>query len=555
MTAKQRASTRRTALAALAGMALVAALAALLLRQERAPSGPDTTPVTLEALALDPARFDAPLDTALASALGRLREREGEAGAWGELGMLLHAHDLHDRARLAYRRASELAPEDARWPALRGHVSELLSRYEEARMAYTRAVELDPAANAARVALAQMDREQGEDRRAERRFRQALVRDPGCTAAHLGLGQVLAARGEDEAAQKHLERALELYPASAATHAELARLHARRGDAGKAAFHERWSRAGTRTPLANLLLEAVARRGVSYPARLARGRELAASGRWAAALEEFRAAAALGPARAEPVRDLARCQERLGDLDAAVASLRRATELAGDAARFDAWLELATIAERRELWGEAETALEGARRIRPQHPVPLVRRARFERRRTRLGVAASILERVLAEHPDSAEALVERGRVALAEGAAAAVAHPTARQEGEGEGPTRQAVELFDRARELRADLPSACEGAAEARMHLRGFAASRDEADALLREALELYSEHVFYFPRLAHGFERLARALLTAGRPADAREVVRTASRRWPADPVFARLRERLALPGASVEAPRER
>lgn len=43
------------------------------------------------------------------------------AGAWGELGMLLSAHDMNEIAAACFSRAAELDPTDTRWPYLRGH--------------------------------------------------------------------------------------------------------------------------------------------------------------------------------------------------------------------------------------------------------------------------------------------------------------------------------------------------------------------------------------------------------------------------------------------------
>lgn len=523
-------SSNLTRLALLASALVLLAVAISLRRSETPPETVHTGDLPA------PSEYGPPLRDALQGAVSRVLKSPEDGDAWGRLGMRCQAHDLLPEARHAYRAAAELAPEDARWPALLGLVCEISSLTDQSIQAYTLALEKNPKDLAVLCSLARIEQDRGNDDLARERYLQALEIDKRCVAAHIGLGQVAARSGSDEMAIEHLDIALQGFPYSSMAHAELARIYSRRGDVTRSRFHERWSRVGRKTPIPNPLMADVSELGVTYAARMERAKNAISQARWTQAIEHLEAAAELQIDLAEPPYTMSIPLIRLGRIDAAIESLKKATTLKGQARRIDAWLRLAALLASSGRWEEAFAAIDAVDELSPQHPRGLVEKGRLHRRRGEHDLALAAFEQCIATHPEAAEAYLEKGKHLLQAVSTGAVPAPEDRDNARDRIET--ALSLFETALELQADLAGAYEFAAEARMHLRLHTENPDEKTALLREALELYADHVFYFPQRKKGYEKLARALLTAGNRKAAREVITEALKRWPGDQVLRRL-----------------
>jgi tetratricopeptide (TPR) repeat protein len=107
-------------------------------------------------------------------------------------------------------------------------------------------------------------------------------------------------------------------------------------------------------------------------------------------------------------------RDRLRQADGAEADLRRAAELAPENAA--ARVALAGLLNRLGRTREAIAQYESARRSRPTDPATLLGLARAFADAADLDEAESRLDELLAADPDSADGLVERGRLALRRG-------------------------------------------------------------------------------------------------------------------------------------------
>lgn len=155
--------------------------------------------------------------------------------AWGELGAVYDAHELHTEAEHCYRRATHLAPGEPRWAYLyavardvRGaELAEVVDLYERIAAA-TRYPPVLFRLGDARV-------RRGDLVGACAAFRRALELDPEFAIAHRSLGQASLVLGDLAAARTHLERAERLQPEDGNTQASLAQLYTRVGEEARAA--------------------------------------------------------------------------------------------------------------------------------------------------------------------------------------------------------------------------------------------------------------------------------------------------------------------------------
>lgn len=163
------------------------------------------------------------------------------AATWGHLGNLYYVHGWEDEAVPYYQRATELDPEEFRWPYFLGRS---LRDKDPTRAAdiLSRALELDPGYPAAHTYRAYALRNLGRFDEARTHFQQVLALDPNNWFAHLGLGQLALATREFQAGLQHLRKALELDSKRREVHAALAQAYQAQGDREAAASHSEAAR-------------------------------------------------------------------------------------------------------------------------------------------------------------------------------------------------------------------------------------------------------------------------------------------------------------------------
>lgn len=414
----------------------------------------------------------------------------GLARTYGELGRLYHAYGFTEPAEACYRNAMRLAPDDARWPYLLGHVRQTSGRLEEARESYERALTLRPGHVAALVRLGEVYAGLDRPDDAEQVLRRALAIDPSAVAARAALGRVELSRRRFAAAVEELETALEQAPHADRLHYPLAMAYRGLGRLDEAREHlARSGKVGLKAddPLVDELDDLV--RGEAV--HLIRGRMAFRAGRYRDAADEFRKAVAARPESARARVNLGTALGMIGERPAAIEEYRRALELDPDdaTAHFNLGLLLAED-------GDRDAALEhlaAAVRAEPDDPEARLRLARMLERAGEPEQALTQYEALLEIDEDSegarlgeAETLVRMGR------------HQEARR----------------RLEEARSALP---ESGLLAHALARLLAASPDPSVRDGEQALELALRVARARPSAPH-LETVAMALAELGRCADA-------------------------------------
>jgi tetratricopeptide (TPR) repeat protein len=213
------------AVTAVVGVALAAGIGVRVWRDATAPSSPE-----LDLASLDPA---------IAAAVSRARKAvvgsPRSARAWGELGMVLAAHDLTGEANRCFTQAERLDPREPRWPYHQA-VALTLGAPDEALPKLRRAAELRGTADeVVRLRLAELLLLQGHLDEAEEQFNRVLSRSNSHPRARLGLGRLAHSRGDLDKSLTLLGPALTDPRTRKNAHLLLAAVQARRGDGAAAA--------------------------------------------------------------------------------------------------------------------------------------------------------------------------------------------------------------------------------------------------------------------------------------------------------------------------------
>lgn len=257
-------------------------------------------------------------------------ENPGSAAAVGRLGMIFQAHELHAEAVICYRRAAELAPDDARWPYL---AAQSISRDDlEAAVGLFEEAATRGAGHAAfHVSFGDLLAQLGRSERAREEYLEALETDPEVTHALYGLAQLALARGAPEEARTHLERATEIAPWHGEVHTLLAQTYQRLGRTEDAEHEIRAAGAYPESSrAADPFYEQVEAEAVTAVAYGARGRRLGQQGRFAEAEEQYRKVLEIRPGTASDFSNLGGALAGQGKIGAAIELYEKALELDDD---------------------------------------------------------------------------------------------------------------------------------------------------------------------------------------------------------------------------------
>ncbi|HZF75776.1 MAG TPA: tetratricopeptide repeat protein, partial [Acetobacteraceae bacterium] len=348
-----------------------------------------------------------------------------------EMGHLAHAMGDRERALLRFQEAGAAAPADP-WPSLyAGQMLWRLGRPQEAQPALERAAAPDtPARLPALMHLGHLARELGQHAAALGHFQAAAEIAPDDPWPHLYAGQELRRAGRADEARAALGRVPAGSPARSHAVMELGHVAAGAGTMEEALAHFR---------------EAAALLPLDPWPRLHEAAALRAIGRLDHAAATYRAVLEGWPGNYAALVGLGQVARAQGDLTAAEAHLRAATEIDPDAPA--AWTELAaTLAEggaedvalmvlgrvaggapqqaepallaqvqlHRQA-GRFEAALGLLRRLEgppPGRPDILAEMAQEERRLGRPDAARALLDRALATEPSQLQALMQLAELA-----------------------------------------------------------------------------------------------------------------------------------------------
>lgn len=150
-------------------------------------------------------------------------------GAWGRLGMILHAHGFEMEAAKCYEWAVALEPEGFRWHYL---LALALRDWDNARALdhAERASDLRPRYFPTYVLRGEILEEDNQPEGALEQYAKAVAVDPRCAEAEFGLGRLYLAQGDLEVSLNHLKRAADLKEDAAAIRAVLTLVYRRLGD-------------------------------------------------------------------------------------------------------------------------------------------------------------------------------------------------------------------------------------------------------------------------------------------------------------------------------------
>jgi tetratricopeptide (TPR) repeat protein len=345
---------------------------------------------------------------AVAELVAEGADRARLAEAVGHLGRLYHAYELLAEAESGYREAAVLAPDDFRWPYLRGFLLQGRGELDAAAGAYEAARSLRNTHLPLLVRLAEVELARGEAETAEDLLEEALLLDPESAAAHLGLGRLCLETGRPEEAIAHLEQALAADPQASEAHYPLGLAYRERGDTERAREHLA-RRGDTHVRLVDPPIAALQElaRGGDAPTR--RGLDALEQGDADTALTELRAAVDSRPYDREARRNLAIALARLDELEAAEAEYRRLLEL--DPRDAAAHLALGNLLVRRAALDEAVEHFEQAVRLAPDFEQAHFNLATAHAQLGRLDEALAGYERVLELDGSFTEARLRRALV------------------------------------------------------------------------------------------------------------------------------------------------
>jgi len=246
------------------------------------------------------------------------------AEAYGELGRAALYYETSAVIEPALKNAQRLDPEDSRWPYYLGAYYQDQRRLEEATDQLVIAHQLQPDNAAINVRLGQLALLSDRPEQAPEYFEKATGSDGFAALALYGLGRSADLRGDDAAALELYKAALELQPEAAEIHQQMGLAYRKLGDMDAAREHLSKQASGSLSfpdPLMDSLRSDFSR------SHLFAGLEAQSTGRWEAAVAEYRKAVNEDPTNGVNHQILADALEKSGDLDSAIEEFRLAASL------------------------------------------------------------------------------------------------------------------------------------------------------------------------------------------------------------------------------------
>lgn len=287
--------------------------------------------------------------------------------AFGSLGMVYHAYRDLEAARISYRNARSLDPDEFRWAYLLGFIERRLGGYSASDGAFDAALALRPGDLPTLVWRAENAFDQNRFEEAEQRFSDILQTSPECVQARYGKARVALEVGDAQQALGDLELAHAAQPGASPILYTLGLAHRTLGDLEQAtSFFDR-------VPRSHLV-----RRGIAFEDPLIRqvralergamahehrGLKAAAQGRFGVAAAELREAIALDGDRVEARHNLALALLRLGRQQEARRQIDEILERAPEFA--PTHVLLSRLLSQEQAWGDAEEHLRQAVTLDP----------------------------------------------------------------------------------------------------------------------------------------------------------------------------------------------
>jgi tetratricopeptide (TPR) repeat protein len=344
------------------------------------------------------------------------RAKPHDASTVGRLGMILHAYDQYDSARLCYRRARQLDPRAMSWTYLSAVVDAALGQNLVAAAGFRRALAIEPGYLPARLRLADALMA-GGDLEGSHVELQALVRDfPDLALAHYGLGRLLSNQGRAAAATEHYERAVELEPQFGPAHYALALAYRDAGASDRAqAQLDAYRRLGARRPVpADRLLDEIKSMKGTGRDLLADGARLGREGRLTESIAMHLRAIEADPADAQAHVNLISLYGRTGEPKRAEEHYRAAVALGTSLP--EAHYNYGVLLSASGRYDEAAAAFRKTLDINPFHPQATNNLATLLARQGKVDEAAVRFRQAIANDPQYRAARFNLGRLLVGTG-------------------------------------------------------------------------------------------------------------------------------------------
>jgi len=284
------------------------------------------------------------------------------AEAYGALGQVYHAYELHDAATACYANAVILVPGDHRFPHLLGVIAENTGELQEAIEQFQKAVELNSEYEATRVRLGDAYLQLNRLAEAREQFEQVLKQFPRSSAAKNGLGNVALAEKKYGEAVDHFEAALKQVPSANRLHYSLAMAYRGLGELEKAEEHlKKRGTVGLRP--VDALVDGMQQHIQGERLHLIRGRLAFNAGRFQEAFESFSLAVEAKPDSARARVNLGTTLSILEKPGQAIAEYREAIK--HDPRNFAAHYNLGLMLQQSEDYEQAEHHLAIALELKP----------------------------------------------------------------------------------------------------------------------------------------------------------------------------------------------
>ncbi len=342
----------------------------------------------------------------------QVRANPRSGTAWGELGLVLRAHDFDAQAESCLDQAARLDPREVLWPYIQGVGLTIVSP-RRARDFLVRAVALRPDLELPHLRLAELLLDERRTAEADREFRAALGLNGRCCRAQLGLARLALMNDDLRAAQSWAQVAASSDPIRRGPHELLMQVFQRRGDHAGVQAEQHWlAQAASDDPgWPDPFVEHVLQKRRD-PAWLAKSvQELQAAGQFDEALrllDELIAAQPDEPAwPIEQARLLLR-RNRIADaarvLEAAGRRCPRSSELF-----FQQGVVFAMLQE----WPAAANALTAAISLKPDHAEAYYNLGQVQRRLHNREEALAAFRVAIRLRPDFAGAYINLGELLL----------------------------------------------------------------------------------------------------------------------------------------------
>lgn len=289
------------------------------------------------------------------------------AGTWGAMGAVCHAHLFYECAETCYRKTLSLNSDDFRYTYL---LARILDRKEqntdEVLTLYQKASLLDPAYELVPYRQGETLARKGQLKSARDAYLRALAMKDDFAAAHRGLGQVYISLRDHDKAITHLERAADLFPEDGMIYSSLARAYMTAGERNKA---NRALEKSKSLKYLQLIVDPVSDeiKSLSVSSTLCynRAKHNVTEGRYDAALRDLLIVERARPNDPYVQVYLGFSYHQKGSLELARKHLFRALDINPDLV--SAYMELGQMLENEDRYDEAISHYRRARQVKPDH--------------------------------------------------------------------------------------------------------------------------------------------------------------------------------------------